>query len=112
MDILESSENLARDNNSYCSANNFTPLIEQLKQFENRRLALKDYSKESDNKILEESLNSYSQKLAESIKCESDFVRIGCKENCKQKSIELKDSFQKSIYTHNDLINNLINQNK
>jgi hypothetical protein len=113
LDILESSENVARSNNSFCSANNFNPLIEQLKQFENRRLGLKDYSKESENnKILENALNNYSQKLAESIKCESNFIIEDCRNDCKQKSIELRDALQKTVFAHNDLINNLINQNK
>lgn len=113
LNTLKRWEEISKNNPTYCSAENFTPPIEQLKQFDNRSLALKDYSKESGaNNVLDAALNNYSQKIKEAIKCESGFVLNGCKGSCDQSATELRAALQESIYKHNDVINDLIRQSK
>lgn len=113
LNTLKSWEAASKGNPTYCSAENFNPLIERLKQFDNRSLALKDYSKESGaNNVLDAAINNYSQKIKEVIKCESSYVLNGCKVPCDQSVTEVRAALQESIYKHNDLINDLIRQSR
>jgi hypothetical protein len=97
----------------YCSAQNFTPLVEQLKQFNVRSGALRDYSREAGPKSsLDLALDSYSNKLGEVITCESQYVVSGCKSPCEQPRNELREASRITIYKHNDLLNELISRNK
>jgi hypothetical protein len=113
LNTLKRWEELSRGNQTYCSADYFNPLIEQLKQFDNRSLALKDYSKESGaDSVLDTALNEYSQKIKDTVKCESNYVLSGCKAPCDQSVTELRAALQNTIYKHNDLINDLIRQSR
>ncbi|HEX8147637.1 MAG TPA: hypothetical protein VF591_10695 [Pyrinomonadaceae bacterium] len=109
---LESYETVSKTDKSYCSSENFNPLIEQLKSFENRRLGLKDYSGEAGaGTVLEGKLNEYALALTDTIKCESGYVLDGCTSSCKESANKLRDALQSCVYAHNTSINDLIRRN-
>jgi hypothetical protein len=110
--LLKRSEELAAVDSSYCSAENFSPLLEQLKQFNLRSRAFKDYSKESGNSVLDVALNDYSNQLEEVIRCESSYALNQCKSPCETTINKLREASQVTIYKHNDLLNDLINRSK
>lgn len=109
---LERYETVSKTDKSYCSPENFTPLIEQLQSFENRRLALKDYSGEAGaGNVLEGKLDEYGLALTDTIKCESGYVHDVCTSSCTPSAKKLRDALQECIYAHNTSINDLIRRN-
>jgi hypothetical protein len=112
LNTLKRWEQLSAESPGYCSAENFSPLVEQLKQFDLRSRALKDYSKESGNSVLDAALTDYSYKLGEAIRCESGYALNQCKSSCEKSINDLREASQVTIYKHNELLNDLISRSK
>lgn len=110
---LSATEEAAQTDADYCKPPFFEPIVERLKLFHTRSMALEDYAAAvGERSEVNSSLESFRVQLANLLVCQNNYLQANptCTP-CTDQHTNLRDSARAVIKAHNILVTELIRKN-